>query len=55
MNPTDQTGNTSLRRRGSTLLGVLTLLAVLCVIALLALQILEVVFYGKPPSVWPPS
>ena len=40
-------------KSGSTLLGVLTLLAVLCFVALIALQVLELMYYGAPESLWP--
>ena len=40
-------------KSGSTLLGVLTLLAVLCFVALIALQVMELMHYSAPESLWP--
>lgn len=34
-------------------LGMLAILAVICFAALIALQVLELMYYGADPSVWP--
>ena len=31
----------------------LAIVATICFVALIALQVVELSFYGKPPSVWP--